>query len=153
MLPFAYRVFQAIVQEQTFYRAAQTLNVTPSAISHSVNQLEKELGFPLFIRNRTGVELTPDGQSILPLIQGVINAEDRLQQAAANINGLNAGSVRLGAFSSVCITWLPPSFSSSNKLTHRLISTWFKPGSATLPLPLRPDVWTSDSLRSPWPKS
>lgn len=108
MLPFAYRVFQAIVQEQTFYRAAQTLNVTPSAISHSVNQLEKELGFPLFIRNRTGVELTPDGQSILPLIQGVINAEDRLQQAAANINGLNAGSVRLGAFSSVCITWLPP---------------------------------------------
>jgi len=43
MLPFAYRVFQAIVQEQTFYRAAQTLNVTPSAISHSVNQLEKEL--------------------------------------------------------------------------------------------------------------
>jgi len=107
MLPFAYRVFQAIVQEQTFYRAAQTLNVTPSAISHSVNQLEKELGFPLFIRNRTGVELTPDGQSILPLIQGVINAEDRLQQAAANINGLNAGSVRWRAFSSVCITWLP----------------------------------------------
>lgn len=108
MLPFAYRVFQAIVQEHTFYRAAQTLSVTPSAISHSVNQLEKELGFPLFIRNRAGVELTPDGKTVLPLIQGVINAEDRLEQAAANINGLNAGSVRLGAFSSVCISWLPP---------------------------------------------
>ena len=108
MLPFAYRVFQAIVHEHTFYRAAQTLNVTPSAISHSVNQLEKELGFPLFIRNRTGVELTPDGQSVLPLLQAVINAEDRLQQAASNINGLNAGNVRLGAFSSVCLTWLPP---------------------------------------------
>ncbi|MCH5464083.1 LysR family transcriptional regulator [Levilactobacillus tujiorum] len=108
MLPFAYRVFQTIVQEQTFYRAAQTLNVTPSAISHSVNQLEKELGFPLFIRNRTGVELTPDGKTVLPLIQAIINAEDRLQQAAANINGMNAGSVRMGAFSSVCINWLPP---------------------------------------------
>lgn len=108
MLPFAYRVFQAIVQEHTFYRAAQTLNVTPSAISHSVNQLEKELGFPLFIRNRSGVELTTDGQSVLPLIQAIINAEDRLQQAAANIHGLNAGSVRIGAFSSVCINWLPP---------------------------------------------
>lgn len=108
MLPFAYRVFQAIIQEHTFYRAAQVLNVTPSAISHSVNQLEKELGFTLFIRNRSGVELTPDGRAVQPLIQAIINAEDRLQQAAANIKGLNAGSVRLGAFSSVCINWLPP---------------------------------------------
>lgn len=108
MLPFAYRVFQTIIQEHTFYRAAQVLNVTPSAISHSVNQLEKELGFTLFIRNRSGVELTPDGQSVQPLIQAIINAEDRLEQAAANIKGLNAGSVRLGAFSSVCINWLPP---------------------------------------------
>lgn len=108
MLPFAYRVFQAIIQEHTFYRAAQVLNVTPSAISHSVNQLEKELGFSLFIRNRSGVELTPDGQAVQPLIQAIINAEDRLEQAAANIKGLNAGSVLLGAFSSVCINWLPP---------------------------------------------
>lgn len=108
MLPFAYRVFQAIIQEHTFYRAAQILNVTPSAISHSVNQLERELGFTLFIRNRSGVELTPDGQTVQPLIQAIVNAEDRLQQAAANIKGLNAGSVRLGAFSSVCINWLPP---------------------------------------------
>ena len=108
MLPFAYRVFQAIIQEHTFYRAAQVLNVTPSAISHSINQLEKELGFSLFSRNRSGVELTPDGKSVQPLIQAIINAEDRLEQAAANIKGLNAGSVRLGAFSSVCINWLPP---------------------------------------------
>ncbi|GEO70122.1 LysR family transcriptional regulator [Levilactobacillus acidifarinae] len=108
MLPFAYRVFQAIIQEHTFYRAAQILNVTPSAISHSVNQLEKELGFSLFIRNRSGVELTPDGKSVQPLIQAIINSEERLEQAAANIKGLNAGSVRLGAFSSVCINWLPP---------------------------------------------
>lgn len=108
MLPFAYRVFQAIIQEHTFYRAAQILNVTPSAISHSVNQLEKELGFSLFIRNRAGVELTPDGQAVQPLIQAIVNAEDRLEQAAANIKGLNAGSVRIGAFSSVCINWLPP---------------------------------------------
>ncbi|SMS15152.1 LysR family transcriptional regulator [Levilactobacillus zymae] len=108
MLPFAYRVFQAIIQEHTFYRAAQILNVTPSAISHSVNQLEKELGFSLFIRNRSGVELTPDGKSVQPLIQAIVNAEERLEQAAANIKGLNSGSVRLGAFSSVCINWLPP---------------------------------------------
>jgi len=108
VLPFAYRVFQAIIQEHTFYRAAQVLNVTPSAISHSVNQLEKELGFTLFIRSRSGVELTSDGQAVQPLIQAIINAEDRLEQAAANIKGLNSGSVRLGAFSSVCINWLPP---------------------------------------------
>lgn len=108
MSTFSYEIFHAVVERKTFYQAAVALNVTPSAVSHSINQLENELGFPLFIRNRTGVELTSDGKRILPIVQEILNTEERLRQEAANINGLNAGSIRIGAFSSVCISWLPP---------------------------------------------
>ena len=108
MLPFAYQVFSTVVAEGTFYRAALSLNVTPSAISHSVNQLESALGFPVFQRSRSGATLTPNGQQILPIIQDILNSESRLEQEAANIQGLTTGAIRIGAFSSVCINWLPP---------------------------------------------
>jgi DNA-binding transcriptional LysR family regulator len=107
MANFAYQVFAAVVSEGTFAKAASVLNVTPSAVSHSVSQLEKELGFPLFIRSRSGVEMTGDGQEVLPVIQGILNLEDQLHQVADNINGLAAGRVRIGAFSSVSTNWLP----------------------------------------------
>lgn len=108
MSNFSYEVFRAVVEQGTFIQAASRLNVTPSAISHSVAQLEADLGFPLFIRNRTGVELTPDGAKILPTVQSILNLEEQLTQIADNINGLNTGRVRIGAFSSVSTNWLPP---------------------------------------------
>ena len=108
MLPFPYLVFRTVLEQGTFYKASVVLNVTPSAISHSVNQLESELGFPVFVRSRTGVKLTPDGQKILPLIQEIINDQNRLEQVAQQIQGLDTGLIRIGAFSSACINWLPP---------------------------------------------
>ncbi len=108
MIPFAYQVFRTVVIEGTFYKAALKLNVTPSAISHSINQLESYLGFPVFNRSHSGVKLTQNGRIILPIIQDILNSQDRLRQEADNINGLNSGSIRIGAFSSACINWLPP---------------------------------------------
>ena len=108
MLPFPYLVFRTVLEQGTFYKASVVLNVTPSAISHSVNQLESELGFQVFVRSRTGVKLTPDGQKILPLIQEIINDQNRLEQVAQQIQGLDTGLIRIGAFSSACINWLPP---------------------------------------------
>lgn len=54
MANFSYEVFSKVVERGTLAKAAAELNVTPSAVSHSVSQLETELGFPLLIRNRTG---------------------------------------------------------------------------------------------------
>lgn len=107
MANFSYEVFATVVAKRTFFAAAKVLNVTPSAVSHSINQLEKTLGFPVFIRHRTGVQLTDEGQRILPIVQQILNTEDRLMQEANDIKGLNAGLIRIGAFSSVCISWLP----------------------------------------------
>lgn len=115
MIPFAYQVFSTVIQEGTFQKAALKLNVTPSAVSHSITQLETELGFPIFIRSRSGAELTANGRTILPIIQEILNSQARLEQEAADINGLNAGSIRIGAFSSVCINWLPPIIQSFKK--------------------------------------
>ncbi|MHA3065143.1 LysR family transcriptional regulator [Lacticaseibacillus saniviri] len=107
MANFSYQVFVEVVNQGTFVQAASALNVTPSAVSHSVSQLERDLGFPLFIRNRTGVELTVDGKAVLPIVQAILNTEDQLYQVADSIKGSNSGRVRIGAFSSVSTNWLP----------------------------------------------
>lgn len=107
MTNFSYQVFNTVVNKGTFVQAAQSLKVTPSAISHSINQLEKDFGFPLLIRNRNGVELTADGKALMPVIQSILNLEDQLQQLVSNINGNSQGRVRIGAFSSVSTNWLP----------------------------------------------
>ena len=58
MTLLAYQIFQTVVEQGSFQRAAQVLNLTPSAISHAISTAEKELGFPLFHRNKNGITLT-----------------------------------------------------------------------------------------------
>ncbi len=66
MSNFMYQAFSEVAKQKAFVTAAaKVLNVTPSAISHSINGLEKELGFALFFRNRNGVQLTSAGEKDL----------------------------------------------------------------------------------------
>ena len=55
MTLLAYQVFLAVVEQESFQKAAQVLNLTPSAISHAVASMETELGSALFIRSKQGV--------------------------------------------------------------------------------------------------
>lgn len=107
MTILAYQVFYAVVKERSFQKAAESLNLTPSAISHTISSMEKELGFPLFVRSKQGVQLTGYGESLRPYILNVLQSEDSLQEAIAQMNGLEKGTVKIGAFNSICITLLP----------------------------------------------
>ncbi|WP_051902347.1 LysR substrate-binding domain-containing protein, partial [Photobacterium sanctipauli] len=44
---------------------AQELNLTQGAVSHRIKNLEKQLGFPLFVRLTRRMELTPEGERLL----------------------------------------------------------------------------------------
>lgn len=113
---FSYAVFKTAAEQKSFLKAAETLNLTPSAVSHSISNLEKEMGFPLFVRNKNYVELTSDGKSMLPSVRAVLNGEERVKQEAALIQGLDKGIVRIGTFSSVCINFIPGIVKSYRKL-------------------------------------
>ena len=104
---FSYQIFDAVAKQQSFLRAAENMYLTPSAVSHSIASLESKLGFPLFIRSRTGVKLTSEGESLLMHVRTILNCEEQLQQEAAQINGLEKGTVVIGTFSSVCTNWIP----------------------------------------------
>lgn len=107
MTLLTYEIFQTVVEYGSFSKAATQLHLTPSAISHAISSMEEELGFTLFIRRKQGVSLTSSGKSLLPHIQKVITSNMHLSEAISQLQGLQAGSVKIGCTNSVCIRWIP----------------------------------------------
>lgn len=103
----AYQIFCTIAEQKNMTKAAELLHITPSAVTHSMNALEKSLGFALLNRDRGGATLTAHGEMLLPRFRAILLEEQRLQEEVAQINGLEKGCVRIGALNSVCIQWLP----------------------------------------------
>ena len=52
MTLLTYEVFEAVVEECSFQKASALLNMTPSAVSHAISSMEKEVGFSLFVRGK-----------------------------------------------------------------------------------------------------
>lgn len=103
-----YRALLGAVELGSITRAAGELGCTQSALSHSIASLEKELGFRLLQRSRSGLRLTDEGKRLLPAVRALLSSYEQLEQTAASIRGLDAGTVRIGAFTSVAVHWLPP---------------------------------------------
>src|ERR1700712_3111874 len=72
------RAFAAVARAGSFTSAARQMNLTQSAVSMLVQQLEQALGLQLFDRG-TVVTLTAAGQQLLPLARRIL---DDLQQIA-----------------------------------------------------------------------
>ncbi len=110
-------VFATVAEYKSFIKAAADLNLTPSAVSHAISGLEKEFGFPLFIRNKSGAVLTQNAAHLLPFVRNLLADNEKLTQEVGHIHQLKTGTVRLGVFHSVCVGWIPgilKTFSENN---------------------------------------
>ncbi|MBQ3756150.1 MAG: LysR family transcriptional regulator [Oscillospiraceae bacterium] len=103
-----YATLMTVVETGSLTRAAEQLGCTQSAVSHCLDTLESELGFTILRRSRAGVMLTDEGERLLPAVRSFLGAAEQLRQTASSIRGLESGTVRIGAFTSVAVHWLPP---------------------------------------------
>ena len=103
-----YRTLMTVLDCGSLSRAAEELGKTQSAVSHSIDSLERELGFVLLKRSRAGLRLTGEGVRLLPAVRSLLAAAEQLGQTVSSIRGLESGTVRIGAFTSVAVHWLPP---------------------------------------------
>ena len=91
----------------SFTRAAERLGYTQSGLTHKMHALEREVGFPLLIRDRYGVRLTAAGERLLPAIREFQQAGRRLQNQISLLGNTKKESIRVAAYSSICVHWLP----------------------------------------------
>ena len=90
------RMLLAVAQWGTMSKAATHLNITQSAVSKALTDLEHTLGVRLLDRNPQGVEPTPYGRALLSRGAAIF---DELQQGVKDIQFLAdpaAGEVRIG---------------------------------------------------------
>ncbi len=102
-----YEVFAKTAELGSLTRAAEALNSTQSRISHVLSAMEEEYGFCLMQRGRSGVTLTEAGAMLLPKMEAIVQQNRELEALIADIRNADAGSIRLGAFTSVAVHWLP----------------------------------------------
>lgn len=102
--------FEALLtsaQLGSFTKAAQELGVTQSGLTHMMNALEQELGFPLLERGHYGTRLTERGAQLEPAIRRFLEAGQALEAEADAIRRQESQSIRVGAYSSMALHWLP----------------------------------------------
>ena len=113
-------VFEKIVELSSLSRAAEELGLTQSGVSHILASLEEEFGFPLLKRSRVGARLTSEGEKLMPFVRDILRSQEQLEQTAAELRGLAAGTVRIGTFTSVAVHWLPGMLQEFGKLYPRV---------------------------------
>ncbi|MFN0317773.1 MAG: LysR family transcriptional regulator [Burkholderiales bacterium] len=79
------------VDAGSFAKAARSLNLTPSAVSHGIAQLEQELQVQLFYRTTRQLRLTEDGEGIYrrgsEILRQIAALDSERRRPAANLTG------------------------------------------------------------------
>lgn len=95
------------VELGSFTRAAARLGVTQSGLTHMMKALERETGLSLLLRDRYGVRPTAAGEQLLPAVRDLLQAAGRLEGQIAAQSGQRRENIRVAAYSSICMHWLP----------------------------------------------
>ena len=93
------RAFCAVVNEGSFSRAAEKLQLTQPTISAQIQGLEGTLHARLFERSAQGIALTAAGRTLLPYARQMLELSERTTQALEQLGGLEWGELLLGASS------------------------------------------------------
>ena len=101
------RYFIAAAELGQISHAAVELNVSQSAVTSAIQQLEQMLGVKLFERNPSGVSLTADGNRFLPRARNVMAAVNEAVSVSTSSNVSISGIVRIGVTYTVSGYFLP----------------------------------------------
>ena len=102
-----YEAFVRAVELGSLSKAAEELGYIQSGISHMMQSLEEEVGFPLMVRTSSGIQANSEGEMLLPVIRQLLNTNESLEQHIARIKGADTGRIRIAAYPSVATYWLP----------------------------------------------
>ncbi len=94
-----WRVFSEVARHLSFVRAAQSLHLTPPAVTQQVKELEGHVGLPLFSRVGRQVQLTTAGEYMLVYARRLIGTVQEAEEAVARLTKSEAGSMTLGLVS------------------------------------------------------
>ena len=101
------KVFLTSIDSGSFTKAGEILGYTQSNLTQMMKSFEDELGIPLLIKTKRGVEPTGEAKLLIPSMRALISQEEIFLQEADEIHGIRRGTIRIGTYGSVSAAWLP----------------------------------------------
>lgn len=102
------RIFVAVAEREHATRAAHDLNLTQSAVSAAVANLEARYATKLFDRVGRSIVLTEAGRVFLSEARAVLARAAAAETVLADLAGMKKGRLALAASQTVAAYWLPP---------------------------------------------
>jgi len=91
----------------SFTKASEVVGYTQSGLTHMMDALEREIGFPLLQRNHSGIQLTEQGARLMPAIREFLQANANLEAQIEAIGAEKHEVIRIAAYSSIAMHWIP----------------------------------------------
>ena len=102
------RVFVEVAKRGHLTKAAEALNLTPSAVSASIRVLEERYGTPLFDRVGRGIEISEAGRIFLPEAQAALASARSTEMTLVELGSGKRGTLTMQASQTISSYWLPP---------------------------------------------
>ena len=100
-------ILMTAVDLGSFSKASEVVGYTQSGLTHLVNSLEREIGFPLIIRSHNGISLTEQGKELVPAIRQFLQANASLENRIQAMAKQQGETIRIAAYASMAMFWLP----------------------------------------------
>lgn len=110
-----YMAFITSVDLGSFSKAADYLGYTQSGLTHLMDRFEEEVGFQLVQRGFYGIRPTERGKQLLPVVREIIRNEEALSIKIDQLKLNEKSVIRVGAYSSIALNWLPSIVQKYNK--------------------------------------
>ena len=113
---FRLKVFKTVADRLSFTKAAAALLISQPAVTKQINELERLLGKPLFLRHGNRISLTDDGVRLLEYANRILALYGELRDAFVEEQGAFSGEIRLGASTTLSQYVLPGLLAKFRKL-------------------------------------
>lgn len=107
------RVFVAVAQQGSFSQAGQTIGLSQSAVSHSVKELESEMGIRLLDRTTREVMLTEAGEQLASRLERLLEELNTTLLDVRSYGQQRSGTVRVAASQTISAHLMPQCLAAS----------------------------------------
>lgn len=99
--------FQTLAYILHYTRASEILHISQPSLSHSITELERELGVPLFDKEGRRISLTKYGVQFLPYVEKALAVIREGEEQLRLTNQQEPYVVNIGYFYSIATTFIP----------------------------------------------
>jgi DNA-binding transcriptional LysR family regulator len=114
------RTFRAVAEQLSFSAAAHELSISQPSVSYQVKELEAVLGLPLIDRLGKRVRLTEAGEVLYEYARRMLTLLDEATLVMEQMRGIERGTLRVGASTTVGIYVIPLALGAYKKLHPNL---------------------------------